>query len=295
MSRTPARSRAKDKRKVHRVIVKKFPQYAFDGKARKGCESARTGRTERDVTMFCPDTDQVLGTRTLDDKEGEPAAARALLEHEGTGLPRGICTADAGITSPQFIAACIEAGHGYISAVKANAGHAFDLIDAYDWNNLCREHAEYSNSHGREEIRTIKRIAVASLDQPEVFEKYTKMKCVFRVHALARCRKTDALAEKTRYFIGDERAESLTLPAALTYIREHWRQESYHWVLDVVLKEDDSPQKNSNGSRVLGQLRKTLYTIGKQISSSVTHFMNQFSADPEGMLEGRITPRRRHA
>jgi hypothetical protein len=56
--------------------------------------------------------------------------------------------------------------------------------------------------------------------------------------------KGDNVTIETRYFIGDEKVYKMTLPQFANYIRCHWMQESYHWVKDFVLQEDNSHQKN---------------------------------------------------
>jgi predicted transposase YbfD/YdcC len=53
-------------------------------------------------------------------------------------------------------------------------------------------------------------------------------------------------------------------------------QESYHWVKDVVLQEDNSHQKNSNGSRILSILKTQVYTIGIKLFGSVKRFTDTF-------------------
>lgn len=276
------RLRRRITRKTYVPAKKLMPQYALDGKARAGCTSQLTGRTEIDVTLFCPETHQVLGHKTLSDKQGEPAAAIALLVSTiDDSLPRGVITGDAGITCPEVALAARAARHHYIFGIKGNAGKVFDVITGHPWAEVRRADMFFNEGHGRQEIRTIKRVAVTDFGSEE-FAKYRDVAIVFQVKADVLHVKPDFLTTETRYFIGDSGAAALTPHEAITYIRDHWRQESFHWEKDAVLKEDASRMTSSNGSRALGILRNKVVQVGKILCGSVTTFVDRFSANPRG-------------
>ena len=85
----------------------------------------------------------------------------------------------------------------------------------------------------------------------------------------------------TRFFIADRSIGGLSAHEALTYIRDHWKQESYHWVKDVVLGEDACATKTSNGSQTLGLVRAAVVKAAMLIAGSVKKFQDHFSASPE--------------
>jgi hypothetical protein len=99
------RHRSQSRRKFSKMVRKPLPQYSMDGKRRNGCLSPQTGRHEIDLRLYCPDTSQILASRTLNDKEGEQTASREILEAEGKSLPKGVITGDAGILCPQVVTA----------------------------------------------------------------------------------------------------------------------------------------------------------------------------------------------
>jgi predicted transposase YbfD/YdcC len=80
----------------------------------------------------------------------------------------------------------------------------------------------------------------------------------------------------------------MTPHEAITYIRDHWQQESFHWVKDVVLDEDACPTKNRNGSRTLGLLRNAVVRVGRSLFGSVKTFVEHFSASPEQTYDSRL-------
>ncbi len=273
--------RTKLKRHTYVPATKKIPQYTLDGKARSGCVSRLTGRTELDVTLFCPETHQVLGHKTLNDKQGEPSAAIGLLVSTiDDALPRGMITADAGLTCPDVTLAARAAGHNYLLGIKGNAGKVFEAITSFPWDEVRRVDKFFSEGHGRQEIRTLRRVEVDAFESSE-FDKYRDIAVVFQVTADVLHVKQDILTTDTRYFIGDGGAAALSMHEAATYIRDHWRQESYHWEKDAVLGEDDCPTKTANGSRALGILRGKVAHVGRSLCGSVKNFVDRFSADPK--------------
>jgi Transposase DDE domain len=280
------RRKSRLKKRRHKFIPAKklMPQYCLDGKSRKGCLSPETGRTEIDLTLFCPDTFQILALRTLQDKEGEQTAAVDIIANEGSMLPKGIFTGDAGITCPNVVAAVVDNGHHYILGIKGNAGKAFHAIKGYDWDGIEETDLFFNEGHGREEIRSLKSLPVIAFNSNEL-SKYKDIAIVFSVTADVHHVKENKYTTETRYFIGNSSMDKLSAHQAITYIRDHWAQESYHWVKDVVLGEDRCPHKTNKGSRTLGILRAATAKIGKTLFGSVKTFTDHFSARPEKFIK----------
>lgn len=273
----------RDKRKQNKVCHGKFPHYCLDGKSRKGVVSEETGRTEIDLTIFNPDTDKVLAQKTLPDKEGEAVAAEELIKNISSSIPEGIFTGDAGITSPRVTSIIQENKHHYILAVKGNAGKIYTQIRNFNWDSVTTAHVQISEGHGRREIRKLKKMSLSQLEGAE-YKKYSGAKFAYKTDTKVNHIKDDKLVFEERYFIADEEIGDLSLPQVANYIRNHWAQESYHWVKDVILNEDNCPQKTPNGSRVLSTIRSQVYTLGKKVCGSVKEFTNRFVSKPEVFL-----------
>jgi hypothetical protein len=272
---------------TYKAAKKKRPQYCIDGKSRRGCISTLTGRTEIDLTIYCPETSQILGHKTLPDKVGEQSAAPILIRSAMRGLPSGIFTGDAGITSPAVVEAIRQLGHSYILAIKGNAGRTYDDVVLFDWDRVEDKDLFFNEGHGRREIRTIQAVSIEEFESDE-FDKYQDAAVVFKVTNQTLDIKTDKFTSDTRFFIGDEAVERLTHHEAITYIRDHWQQESYHWQKDVVLGEDRCPTKNANGSQILGLVRAAVIKTGKAAYGSVKRFTDNFSSNPKEIYEKRL-------
>jgi len=277
--------RVKDRRKLSKRPFKPVPQYALDGKTRAGCTSEATGRHEIDLTLYSPDTKQVLAVRTLADKEGEQEAAAEVILAEARALPRGIFTGDAGILSPRVTSAIAAQNHDFIFGIKGNAGKVFEVIKSHPWERMPFVSETFFKGHGRGEARGIKKIAVSSFGADDLFAKYDGVAVVFEVTRVIEKLSTGEMGKEVSYYLGGKVAASLSPQKAQAYIRDHWGQESFHWVKDVVLGEDASHQKRANGSRVLGSLRTAVAEVGMRIFGSTKRFVDLFSADAKRMLE----------
>jgi hypothetical protein len=232
--------------------------------------------------MYCPETKQVLDKRTLDDKEGERSAVIEMLSRKGARLPAGIVSADAGIISPEVADVIIGAGHGYVLQIKGNSGYAFDAVQAMPWHRVAA-HTDDSIGHGREETRTTMSIDLGFADFSEL-EKYRNIATVIRIDRTAKKTSTGKVTQETSYYVGDQTFASFGLADMGRYVRDHWGQESFHWIKDAVLKEDASMQRAPNGSRALATIRSWVAKVGRAVCGSTKGFIDDFVSDPEGMV-----------
>jgi predicted transposase YbfD/YdcC len=277
------RNTIRDKRKLSHISRRELPHFSLDGKARKGVISSLTGRTEINLTLYCSDTHQILAKETLPDKIGESVAAEKMIRDNSPKLPVGVYTADAGITSPRVTRALKECGQHYILAIKGNSGHIYNKIKNFNWSSISTTYVQLGEGHGRKEIRKLKKLSIVQLGTDD-FKKYSGVHVVYCLETNIYHSKDDKVTIETRYFIGDEKVYKMTLPQVANYIRCHWMQESYHWVKDVVLQEDNSHQKNSNGSRILSILKTQVYTIGIKLFGSVKRFTDTFISNPKKFI-----------
>lgn len=283
-SRTQSkRVKQRSSRPKHRK--KPLPQYCMDGKARKGCTSETTGRTEIDLRLYCPETHQTLALRTLEDKEGEQKAALQILQNEAKPLPRGVFTGDAGVISPEFTKYAVERNCSFLLAIKGNAGNAYDDIQSFNWGKVKKSYTlDDIPAHGRKEKRTIKAVKISETGSKN-FSKYNSASKVYQVHSEVYHIKENKLVKSTRYFVGDKRISRWGLPTILAYIRGHWGVETYHFDRDVSLKEDDCKVKANNASRVIGLLRTFVMKIASRAFDSTQEFLDKFNTNPRKMVK----------
>ena len=259
-------------------------QYCVDGKRREGCVSADTGRTEIDLTIMRADTRSVLFWAVCPDKEGEAVTARKLISMYGSEIPPGLFTFDAGITGPGFISRLVSKGHGYIAAIKGNAGNVFEEIKSANWSkSALRATVTDKKAHGRQETRTIEILRTTAFPSRSL-SKYSKCGSVLRV--TRKYTEGEKTTSETRYFIASTGLGTLTPLEFLERVRAHWIQENgLHWCKDAVLGEDDLPKQSHKSSRLLGFLKSIVVSLGYQIQKSVQKFVDLCAANPRSVIQ----------
>jgi predicted transposase YbfD/YdcC len=265
------------------VPLAPLPHYSIDGKARSGCVSPTTGRTEMDLVLMDVSTRTAIAWMVLPDKEGEATQARKLMAMYGREVPRGVVTADAGITGPRTVRETRRAGHEYIFAIKGNAGRVHEEVTSFDWNRCALEAETNGKGHGRIEHRKAQFLPVSAFPRG-TFSKYHDCGYVIRIEAKRVIR--SEISVEVRYFIASKGLKGFKAEDFLRYIRAHWIQEDgYHWVKDAILGEDDTPRQSRKGSRLLGFLKSIVVSVGFALYESVREFVDDFSSGPEMMTD----------
>ena len=249
------------------------PHYAIGGKARKGCVSAETGRTELDLSLFYVGGKECLGIFNLKDKQGEATGAANYLKMFGRSLPPGVITFDAGITGPSVCKRVVTAGHQYIAAVKGNSGEVYNVLTAANWEASGYVSQLSSKGHGRSELQRIQILNVSYFRDSAV-KRYKGVKRYARVTSIV-TRKGVATTEHRYYAISDlsgARAQDI-----LKIIRDHWSIENHlHWTKDTVFLEDNMPKQGNRSSRHRGFLNSVAVSIGYAVSICISEFVIRF-------------------
>src|SRR5690606_5737188 len=98
--------------------------------------------------------------------------------------------------------------------------------------------------HGRIEHRKCQ--VIDQLDFLDDKQDWAELKSIARITSERICKQTGKESTETRYYISSLPADAAKINKA---IRNHWAVEnSLHWSLDVVFKEDDSLKKKGNSA-----------------------------------------------
>ncbi len=235
-----------------------------------GKTARRSGRRGRGlaplhlVSAWAGANHVTLGQVAVDDQSNEITAIPRLLEL--LDLSGALVTLDA-MGCQKDIAAKIVAGGGdYILAVKDNQPHLHEDIRAGFTEALETDFAglEWSIapseeiSRGREEMRECHVIVRPTGVRDAALWKGLTAICMLL------CRRVVEGVESVefRYYIGSFAG---TAEEYLSAIRNHWGIEnSLHWVLDVVFREDDSRHHAGHSGENLALLRRLAISLLKQ-------------------------------
>jgi predicted transposase YbfD/YdcC len=225
---------------------------AVDGKTARRSFDRQKGRAPLHlISAWACETRLVLGQLRVDDKSNEIPALPELLAL--LALPGCIVTADAMHAQKATAQAILEGGGDYVLALKANQPALFEdvrlLLD--DPEARPDEIASTTDGdHGRIEIRRAEIVHnPAWLAEAHGFPG---LKAVGKVTATREqgARATTA----TRYYLLSRR---LTAARFLEVVRTHWQIENcLHWVLDVVLDEDQARARKDHAPENLARLRR---------------------------------------
>jgi predicted transposase YbfD/YdcC len=230
---------------------------AIDGKTlRHSFDIASANSSLHMVSAWGCEQRLVLGQRATDAKSNEITAVPKLLER--LMLKDTIVTVDAMNCQRDIARRIIDKGGDYVFALKANQETLHDDIRRFlgdpDTAGLKR-HTTVDGDHGRIETRT----AVVSSDIAwlQDIHRWPGLEAIGKV---IRTREVNGkVTTETAFYLASspfsaERFGQVT--------RAHWGIEnSFHWVLDVLMNEDNARNRKDNGPNNLAVLRHIALNI----------------------------------
>ena len=239
-------------------------QVAIDGKVlRRSFKDASERTALHLVQAFAPGAGLVLGQAEVDGKSNETTAIPSLLEI--LDLVGRTVTADAMHTRREVSAQIVEKGGDYVLPVKRNQKSLHEDIqvrfsDAEAVKKMLVL-PDVDGGHGRIE----ERIATVSHDVGWLQERHgwPGLKAIGMIETFRerkeRSGRPGRQDRSVRYFI---MSAEITPERLLKLTRSHWKIEnSLHWVLDVVMNEDQLRNRTLNGPECLAALRRIALNI----------------------------------
>lgn len=192
-------------------------------------------------------------------------------------LEETIVTIDAAGCQKTIAAQIVPGGGDYVLALKGNHGKLFDdvrwalagpLRDDAATRSVSRC-VEVEQGHGRLESRTyVQTAAPAWLHGRSDWKKFKTIGAVVRTYEENGVEKSDA-----RYYVSSLRRHGGRFARA---VRSHWGIEnSLHWSLDVIYREDDSRVRDRTFAENLAWLRRFTLSLVKQHPGKQSQIMKR--------------------
>jgi len=234
---------------------------AIDGKtSRRSHDKAAGKKALHLVSAFATTGRLVLGQEAVEEKSNETGAIPLLLSRlaEGDGLKGALVSIDAIATNPTIAKAVKAAGADYLLAVKANQSSLRAEIESFFADAppaTLDVDIDIDKGHGRIEQRAV--TVAREVDWLSGDRRFPGELRLPAVESIVRVKSRTELADRcrfeTRYYIS---SAPLTAQRAALAVRGHWGIEnSLHWVLDVVFKDDLSRLRKGHGAKNMAIVR----------------------------------------
>lgn len=249
---------------------------AIDGKTARRSHNRPLGKSAIElVSAWAQGNRLTLGQVKVADDSNEITAVPELLRL--LQIKGCIVTVDAINTQKETVDEIRRQEADYVVALKGNHGKLHkavaELCDAVEGNrtaNLPFEmHQTVEKDHGR--IETRRYVSIAAVDWLPGKEQWRDLHSVGMVVATREI--NGVVTEAVRYYLSSLAVCALTLAKA---VRGHWSVEnSCHWVLDVVFREDDSRVRTGHAVENLGLVRRLANSLLQQEKTAKVGIQNK--------------------
>ena len=252
-------------------------QIAIDGKALRG------SRTQEDrhihaVSAWACESGITLAQAFVEEKSNEIAAIPELLKM--INLKGAVVTIDAMGTQREIASQIMDAEADYLLSVKGNQGDLHkELIDQFDFASRqfstdkldpknWSYHIEEEKNRGRLEKRQTIICHHLEWMDPKIRNAWKNLECIILVQREV----SDASGKQhieTHYYMSS--LKRVKAKEMQKYIRSHWRIEnSCHWVLDTLFREDHNQTGKRNAAKNLSTLRRIALNALKKATDHST-------------------------
>jgi len=239
---------------------------AVDGKAIKSTtEPGKPHSALQILTAYLTESGVVIGQHAIHEKTNEIPVFQAML---GVLSIKGkTITADAMHCQKETCKRIIAVGGDYVFGLKENQKTLYGDVALFINNEINADSIEKATttekSHGRYEKRTC--LKVTDIRWLEGKESWAGLKAVFAIRRIVTSK--GKTTDETSYYITstDTSPEEL-----LRIVREHWKIESLHWLLDVTFSEDECRILSENGHKTLNIFRKIALMLHKRFIASLS-------------------------
>jgi predicted transposase YbfD/YdcC len=241
-------------------------QIAFDGKAIRSTYRVNRESPLQILTAFATESGLTLQMLAIPEKTNEIPKMQEMLR--SFNLQGMVVSGDALNTQKETVRAIIEQGGDYVFPVKENHKtfyhdirfYMLDLIlkgSPQDQANFLVYDSTTEVNRNREELREC-----WVLKDWEPFgetDQWEGLKTIFVIRRTVTYRKTKTVGE-WNFYISSLQAEPAEF---IRRTRNHWKIESMHWWLDVVMKEDESQFITNNALKTLDAFKKLAFVKTK--------------------------------
>ena len=258
-------------------IKVKDEQIAIDGKALRGSRTREVSHIHA-VSAWACERGLTLAQAFVDEKSNEITAIPELLKM--LNIKGAVVTIDAMGTQRKIAAQIVDSGGDYILCAKGNQGDLHkEIIDQFDLASRqlsaekpSSENWSFHSSEEKNRGRLEKRQTIVCHDlnwmNPTIATAWKEISSVVLVQRQV-LEKGKTWRTEIHYYISS--LKDVTAQAMQGYIRSHWRIEnSCHWILDTLFREDHNQTRKRNSAKNLSSLRRIALNALKEATDHST-------------------------
>jgi predicted transposase YbfD/YdcC len=230
---------------------------AFDGKAiRQTYQDSRAEKVHI-VSAFVTKTGVILGQKCIPEKKNEIPVVRDLLDL--FDISGRIITADAMHCQRDTVEQIVNRGGDYVIGLKKNQRKFYNDVE-HHFENADKSALEKDETNELNKGRNEQRLCFKTTDE-SLLSKYSNWKNLNAIYMVIRnTTEKSKLTSETSYYISSLDVEPSRM---LEIVREHWKIEAMHNVLDVSFGEDEGRVLSKNGQITLNAFRKLSFAMHK--------------------------------
>ena len=239
---------------------------AIDGKALRHSFDTASGKSPLHmVSAWGHEQRLVLGQVAVDEKSNEIKAIPKLLEL--LSLKDTIVTVDALNCQRDIAQQIVDRDGDYALALKGNQGTLHDDVSLFldDPENNCPGYTTTDGDHGRIETRTS--MVSTDIDWLQKDHNWPGLEAIGKVNRIreATIKGITKTTTETAYYL---LSTPLSSERFGQVVRAHWGIENnLHWMLDIVLNEDQNRTRMDHGPENLAVLRHMALNIVRKETS----------------------------
>lgn len=258
-----------DGKKVAEVIINLMKKFiseegeivAVDGKAiRATSKEGKAHSALQIITAYMTETGLILGQEKINEKTNEIPIFQQMLEF--LNVKGKIITADAMHCQRETCKQITRKGGEYVLTLKKNQSELFEDVKLYFEKEKIESYATLEKNHGRIEKRICRKML--DIKWLKARHNWSGLKSVFSVERIISTPKRTT--RETSYYISSlEVAED----KFMSIVREHWKIESMHWILDAVFGEDDCDFQSEQAHITINIFRKFAIALHKKYLTKI--------------------------
>ena len=232
------------------------PVVAVDGKTLRRSHDKKNSKTAiHMVNAWCTQNSLALGQIKTEQKSNEITAVPQLLSL--LDIKDKLVTADAMSCQKEIVKVCIKSEADYLIAVKNNQPTLFKEIENHFHNKKDKNYKRPRIDFFRTEEKNRDRYEIRKcwispvINQLSMKDDWEGLKTIVCVENIRTLKKSTSV--ERRYYIC---SKDLTAEKALHACRSHWQVESFHWMLDMGFREDESRSRNENLAENMAVIRQ---------------------------------------